>query len=153
MRIFENKLLLSLSFALFMGLAFPPYGCTALSFVAFFPLLLLDKKLDHAPTRSEQNAIKRYIFLGFVAFVLFTTWWVKNAAWIGLAGGTAMKSLGFRSAGAFPFRLDRSSPWLLTRVDGGYMMSLQTELNRMLGPAAVCCIIGDGLQEFYEVSA
>ena len=93
MRIFENKLLLSLSFALFMGLAFPPYGCTALSFVAFFPLLLLDQKLDHAPTRSEQNAIKRYIFLGFVAFVLFTTWWVKNAAWIGLAGGTAMNTI------------------------------------------------------------
>ncbi len=63
---------------------FPMSPLTPLMFVAFVPLLMIEKEITAQNTRARQNRIVRYAFNAFVIYNIGATWWVGNA---GLVAG------------------------------------------------------------------
>ncbi|NJN34107.1 MAG: hypothetical protein HC817_07540 [Saprospiraceae bacterium] len=80
-------------------LGFPISPFTPLMFIAFVPLLIVEKEITAQNTRVRQNRIMRYAFNAFVIYNIGTTWWVGNA---GLAAGMIANFLNAFSC-AFPF--------------------------------------------------
>lgn len=70
---------------LLLWLAWPENGVTPLLFVAFIPLLLLERELSHPDVRKAGRKWFWYNWLAFATWNLLGTWWLVNAHWSGLA--------------------------------------------------------------------
>ncbi len=82
-----------------LWLSFPPHGYTFLAFVALVPLLMLENDYS-APLQSSKPKGSLWLWTcwSFLVFNLLTTFWVKNAAWIGLIAGGLWNILLMSSA-------------------------------------------------------
>lgn len=78
----KNKLLkLSVLSGLLLACAWPTYGFAPLIFVAFIPLLSVEKSLSSS-CRKGSWQLFGYAFLTFLMFNVITTWWISNSALI-----------------------------------------------------------------------
>jgi len=77
-----KKLLLALLPALLLWLSWPQGGLTPLVWIAFIPLLLLEKELDGVKRPYRQ--LFGYGFLSIGLWYLLTIFWLRNASWIGV---------------------------------------------------------------------
>jgi len=80
----SHKLLLATLSGLLLTPAFFSWGTGIILFIAFIPLLLIEQQLYSERDKKRSGAIIGYAALAFLIFNLLTTWWVKNAAWVGV---------------------------------------------------------------------
>jgi len=66
--------------ALLLSIGWPPYGFSPFLFVAFVPLLLLEKELLNAKPRFWLLKIFCYSLLTFIFWNASVSWWVYNAS-------------------------------------------------------------------------
>lgn len=89
--------LLSLISSVCFWLAWPPNCCTPLLFVAFVPLLLMERHIAKHPYKRPYRTFYKYGFLTLFLWNLTTTWWVAYATGAGavfmLLGNTLCMSL------------------------------------------------------------
>ncbi|MDD3151282.1 MAG: apolipoprotein N-acyltransferase [Bacteroidales bacterium] len=81
----NKELLLAILSGLLMAGAWPTYGFSSLIFVAFVPLLFVERSLSTYVKRHSWLLI-RYSFISFLIFNLITTWWIGKVA---LAAGVS----------------------------------------------------------------
>mgnify|MGYP002863103046 CR=1 FL=1 len=74
---YMNRLLLALLSGLFMAFSWPSIGIFPLIFIAFVPLLILEKESKNA------KQVFIYSFLSFFVFNIITTYWVYHATFFG----------------------------------------------------------------------
>lgn len=77
----NKRLILSVLSGILMACAWPTYGFAPLIFVAFIPLLTVEKLLN-SEFRKASWQLFGYAFLSFFIFNFITTWWVSNSALI-----------------------------------------------------------------------
>lgn len=74
--------------AVLSGLLLTPgwfqWGTGVILFVAFIPLLLVEHEHYSERKHRSSGSIVWYAALTFFIFNLLTTWWVKNASWVGV---------------------------------------------------------------------
>jgi apolipoprotein N-acyltransferase len=75
--------LLAISTGLVLHFAWPTKGFVFLIFVAFLPLLYLERQIAASEVKRKRFIIFLYSWLAFALFNLTTTLWVKNAHVIG----------------------------------------------------------------------
>ena len=72
-----NKLLLALLSGLLLAFSWPSIGIFPLAFIAFIPLLILEKESENG------KQILAYSFLSFFLFNVITTYWIYHATFFG----------------------------------------------------------------------
>ncbi|MBO4744359.1 MAG: apolipoprotein N-acyltransferase [Bacteroidales bacterium] len=77
-----RNLLLSVLSGLLLAAAWPTYGFAPIVFVAFVPLLIIEKDLG-ANTKHGSWIIMLYSFIAFLIFNSITTWWICYASGVG----------------------------------------------------------------------
>lgn len=77
--------LLSLLSGLLLAFAWFPHGWVPLIFVAFVPLLLVERQVAANPGNYHTLTLFGCSYLSFFTWNLLTTWWVKNASYGGAA--------------------------------------------------------------------
>lgn len=88
-----KSLLLAILSGVLLWLAWPTYGFAGLLFVAFVPLLLLERKLRNSNSRKKSA---RFLGLSFVAFFIWnfaTTSWLYYATAVGMWFAVIVNSL------------------------------------------------------------
>lgn len=70
----NNKWLISLTAGIFLGLSFPPFDLTFLSFPAFMLLFFLIEQCD------SKKQVAYYSYLGFLMWNIITTYWLMMAS-------------------------------------------------------------------------
>lgn len=89
-----RKLLAVLLSACIAAVSWPANGSlTPLIFVAFIPLLWLEREIRTDEKGHKGRRVFLYSWLSFGLFVLFTSWWVSFAHWSGTAGATVVNGL------------------------------------------------------------
>jgi apolipoprotein N-acyltransferase len=70
-------------------LGFPMMPFTPLLFIAFVPLLIIEKEISDGSTTTQKGQLHRYVYHAFVLWNMLSTWWVANSALIpGLIANT-----------------------------------------------------------------
>ncbi|MFK8279361.1 apolipoprotein N-acyltransferase [Capnocytophaga canimorsus] len=94
----KKNLLLAVLSGLLLSVAWPTYGYSAFIFVAFVPLLFVEKKLRASAKRTK----RKVFFLSYLSFLIwniFTTWWLwystKAGAVFAIAANTLLMSATF----------------------------------------------------------
>lgn len=77
--------LLSLLSGLLLSFAWFPHGFTPLIFIAFVPLLLVEKTIANHPQQYKSLFLFACAYSTFFIWNLLVTWWVKNASSEGAA--------------------------------------------------------------------
>lgn len=77
--------LLALLSGLLLSFAWFPHGWIPLIFIAFVPLLLVEKQVAYHPEKYHTLILFACSYLAFFTWNLLTTWWVKNASYGGAA--------------------------------------------------------------------
>lgn len=77
--------LLALLSGLLLTFAWFPHGWIPLIFIAFVPLLLVEKQVASNPEKYHTLILFACSYLTFFTWNLLTTWWVKNASYGGAA--------------------------------------------------------------------
>lgn len=77
--------LLALLSGLLLTFAWFPHGWVPLIFVAFVPLLLVEKQVAAHPEKYHPLILFACSYLSFFTWNLLTTWWIKNASYGGAA--------------------------------------------------------------------
>lgn len=70
--------------ALLLWLAWPPFVFAPLLFIAFVPLLMIEDELFQANDSKSSRKLFGYTFLTFAIWNIADTWWIWNAAAIGM---------------------------------------------------------------------
>jgi len=78
------KILLALLSGLLLTPGWFQWGSGVILFVALIPLLLVEHSLYTERKHRKSSSIILYAALTFFVFNLLTTWWVKNASWVGV---------------------------------------------------------------------
>lgn len=81
--------LLSILSGLLLSFAWFPNGFTPLIFIAFVPLLLIEKEFSISTKRFASLQLFAFSYQTFFIWNILVTWWVKNASF----GGAAMAIL------------------------------------------------------------
>lgn len=78
----QKPIILSVLSGILLSPAWYSWGNGIILFIAFIPLLVLEKELSEL----KESGIKvfRYAFLSFFTWNILTTWWIKNASSVGL---------------------------------------------------------------------
>ena len=84
---------LSLTSGLILGLAWPTNGITFLIFIALIPLLFLENSIRNDNFKRKEGRIFAYGYLTFLTWNLFTTWWLINSTFFGMAFANLCNSL------------------------------------------------------------
>ncbi len=77
------RLVYALATAVLAWQAFPPHNLSLLIFVAWVPLLITEDQLYYQHGKDAGRHVWLWSALHFLIFNTLTTWWIKNAAWIG----------------------------------------------------------------------
>ena len=88
MKTFQLYLLALLS-GLLLTLSWFPHGFIPLLFVAFVPLLLVERKIAERTGKYNSLILFTCAYITFITWNILTTWWVKNAS----LGGALMAFL------------------------------------------------------------
>lgn len=81
--------LLSLLSGLLLAFSWFPVGFVLLLFVAFVPLLIVERAVFKDPQKYKSFTLFLCSYLAFFTWNIITTWWIKNASF----GGAAMAIL------------------------------------------------------------
>jgi apolipoprotein N-acyltransferase len=92
MALLKNPLFLSLISGLLLALAWPTYGFPLLLFVAFIPLLFVEKNL-RAAGKKVKLRVWANAYLTFLTWNLITTWWLFYASAFGMLFAVLVNSL------------------------------------------------------------
>lgn len=79
-----QRILLALLTPLFLWISWPPNNFAPLLFVAFIPLLFLERHISLSGNDRPASKVFWYSYLSFGLWNLLTTWWIANAHWSGL---------------------------------------------------------------------
>ncbi|AEV32624.1 apolipoprotein N-acyltransferase [Owenweeksia hongkongensis DSM 17368] len=79
-----QRILYAILTSLLLWVAWPPNNITPLLFIAFIPILLLERNLSLSGEGGTGKKIFLYSWLAFGLWNIFTTWWLINAHWSGL---------------------------------------------------------------------
>jgi apolipoprotein N-acyltransferase len=85
--------LLALLSGLLLTFAWFPHGWIPLLFIAFVPLLLVEKSIYADPGKYRSITLFVGSYLAFFTWNILTTWWVKNASYGGAALAILANSL------------------------------------------------------------
>ena len=99
-----QKYLLAAASGLLLWAAFPPSPLAPLAFIAFIPLLIVERQLR--PAGKKQKKAERFfpfLYLSFLLWNILTTYWVANSALVAGALAITINSLFM------------SIPWMLWR--------------------------------------
>ncbi len=73
---------LSTATGVLLSLGFPPIPLTSLLFVAFVPLLLVEKEISNFREGPSKWEVFKYSYNAFVIWNILTTYWVTNTAFV-----------------------------------------------------------------------
>ena len=79
-----NKILLAILSGFLLAILWPTYGLPLFLFIAFVPLLLIEKQLRIDNSSKSILKILGYAFISFLIFNLTTTWWLYYATPFGM---------------------------------------------------------------------
>jgi apolipoprotein N-acyltransferase len=79
-----NKILLAILSGFLLAISWPTYGLPLFLFIAFVPLLLIEKQLRIDNSSKSILKILGYAFISFMIFNLTTTWWLYYATPFGM---------------------------------------------------------------------
>lgn len=88
----KNLLLAVLSGILF-AISWPTYGFPLFLFLAFVPLLFIEKKIRESNTKKSGFKILGYSYITFIIFNAITTWWLYYATPFGMYFAVLANSL------------------------------------------------------------
>lgn len=90
---FKHPFWLSVLSGLLFGLSWPETGgVTPFIFIAFVPLLLMEKGISESPDKRRSARVFGYAYLAFLIWNLIATWWVQNASF-----GAALLAFAFNT--------------------------------------------------------
>tara|TARA_B100000809_G_scaffold111195_1_gene109793 strand:+ start:11540 stop:13126 length:1587 start_codon:yes stop_codon:yes gene_type:complete len=88
-----KKTLLALLSGILFAISWPTYGFPLFLFLAFVPLLLIEKELRDQKTKRSNLLILGYAYLSFFIFNAATTWWLYYATPFGMCFAILANSL------------------------------------------------------------
>ncbi len=71
---------LSTATGILLSLGFPPIPLTSLMFLAFVPLLIVEKEISNFRKETSKWEVFKYSYNAFVIWNILTTYWVTNTA-------------------------------------------------------------------------
>ncbi len=89
----KHKIISILLFALLMWMAWPAGGFAPILFIAWLPLLWLEKNVLEQKRAGVKVRLFRLTYLAFILFNLATTWWIYFASGGGMVGAVLANSL------------------------------------------------------------
>jgi apolipoprotein N-acyltransferase len=92
MTLLKKPFSLSLLSGLLLALSWPTYGCPLLLFIAFIPLLLVEKNL-RATCKKVKLKVWANAYLTFLTWNTITTWWLYYASGFGMMFAILVNSL------------------------------------------------------------
>lgn len=87
-----TRILLAAATGLLLTPPFMQWGSGFVILFAFVPLLLVEEHLYRHRERHRTRHIFWYAVIAFVIFNILASWWVKNAAWIGVIGAVLVNT-------------------------------------------------------------
>lgn len=93
---FNKKLLkyyLSIASGVLLSISWPEKGFAPLLFISWVPLLLLENIFYADKKLVNQKSLFGFFYLTFFIWNLFTTWWIYNATFFGVAAAILCNSL------------------------------------------------------------
>ena len=95
----SHRVLLAFLSAILFSIPFFQWGTGLFLLIAFVPLLLIEDEISGIKSKKGRRSYLWYWILTFYFFNLFTTYWVKHAAWVGIIAalviGTTYMTLVF----------------------------------------------------------
>lgn len=88
-----KKLLLALLSGVLFAISWPTYGFPLFLFLAFVPLLLIEKEIREQNPKKNNLRILGYSYLSFFIFNTATTWWLYYATPFGVSFAILANSL------------------------------------------------------------
>ena len=88
-----TRILLAGASGLLLSPAFFSWGTGFIILVALVPLLMVEEDLYRKRDKHRTRHIFWYAILTFMIFNILTTWWVKNAAWVGIISAVIVNTL------------------------------------------------------------
>jgi apolipoprotein N-acyltransferase len=88
-----KNLLFVLATGILLWLGWPTYGFPALLFVAFVPLLLVEREIRTNRKKAHGWKVLGTSYLSFVIWNVATTWWIYNSTAFGMVFAVAVNSL------------------------------------------------------------
>jgi apolipoprotein N-acyltransferase len=89
-----QKLLYALISSLFLSIAWYEWGSGLFLLVAFIPLLLVEDAISNENLKGKKNgSVFLYASLTFLFWNILTTWWIKNASFVGLVAAVLVTTL------------------------------------------------------------
>lgn len=79
-----QRILYAILSSLLLWVAWPPNNIAPLLFIAFIPILLLERHISLSGEDGPGKKVFLYSWLAFGLWNIFTTWWLINAHWSGL---------------------------------------------------------------------
>ena len=79
-----QRILLALLTPLFLWISWPPNNFAPFLFVAFIPVLSLERHISLSGSKHTAGKVFWFSWLSFGLWNLLTTWWIANAHWSGL---------------------------------------------------------------------
>jgi apolipoprotein N-acyltransferase len=73
---------LSTATGILLSIGFPPIPLTSLLFVAFVPLLIVEKEISNFKEGTSKWEVFKYSYNAFVIWNILTTYWVTNTAFV-----------------------------------------------------------------------
>lgn len=92
MELLKKPFSLSLISGLLLALSWPTYGCPLLLFIAFIPLLFVEKNL-RATGKKVKLKVWVNAYLTFLTWNVITTWWLYYASGFGMMFAILVNSL------------------------------------------------------------
>jgi apolipoprotein N-acyltransferase len=84
---------LSTATGVLLSLGFPPIPLTSLMFVAFVPLLIVEKEISNFREGTSKWEVFKYSYNAFIIWNILTTYWVTNTAFIAAFVAISVNSL------------------------------------------------------------
>ncbi len=113
-------ILLSISSGLLLSLAWPANGFAGLAFLGWIPLLYVEDYILNHREKFVKFSMIFYALPAFLAWNLFTTWWLVNASFTGAAMAIVLNAIMM----AIVFNLFHYSRKNLFRKSHGYLALL-----------------------------
>lgn len=88
-----QRLLSTLISALLFSLGWYEWGSGLFLLVAFIPLLLLEDSMSTGNGKRKNLSVFLYASITFGLWNVFTTWWIKNASFVGLVAAVLVTTL------------------------------------------------------------
>jgi apolipoprotein N-acyltransferase len=88
-----HKAGLSLLTAVLLWGAWPAAGIAPLLFIALIPLLVMEEAVYRQQMNGEKSRLFPYVYLTFLLFNFFTTWWIRYASFEGMIGAVLANAL------------------------------------------------------------